>query len=112
MRIQSSGIALLLSALLPSFAAAATFDCAHINVDKHKYDLSSLGGVHEISHVLHENSTTPSTTNTTYVLNICNVLGKAANRPEGKCGMSKNGRFQPRPRRLASPGPVLKLLQF
>lgn len=90
MRIQSSGIPLLLSALLQSFAAAATFDCAHINVDKHKYDLSALGGVHEISHVLHENSTTPTTTNTTYVLNICNVLGKAANRPEGKCGMSKN----------------------
>lgn len=89
MRIQSGAIPLL-SALLPSLAAAVTFDCAHINVDKQNYDLSGLGGVHEIYHVV-ENGTANHVTNTTYVLNICNVLGKAANRDEGKCGMSKNG---------------------
>jgi hypothetical protein len=86
MRLQSTGASLLLS-LLPGLAAATGFDCAHINVDGYKYDLSSLGGVHELYHI---NETEQWTTNTTYVLNICNILNKAANRPEGKCGTSKN----------------------
>jgi hypothetical protein len=88
MRIQSSEIALLLSTLLPSLSAALGFDCAHLNVDKYKYDFSPLGGVHELYHV---NETESAVTNTTYVLNICKNLGsKAADRgDDGKCGQTK-----------------------
>ncbi|KAJ5578666.1 autophagy protein Atg27 [Penicillium hispanicum] len=89
MRIQSSALALLLSTLLSSAVTAVTLNCGNIKVDEHKYDLSGLGGVHEIYHVA-ENETAGYVANTTYVLNICQVLVKAANRPEGKCGMSKN----------------------
>lgn len=88
MRIQASGITLLLSTGLASLSAALGFDCAHINVDKYKYDLSPLGGVHELYHV---NETETAVTNTTYVLNICKNLGsKASNRgDDGKCGTTK-----------------------
>lgn len=87
MRLQSTGASLLFSTLLSGLATATGFDCAHLNVDGYKYDFSSLGGVHELYHI---NETEQWTTNTTYVLNICNILNKAANRPEGKCGSSKN----------------------
>lgn len=87
MRIQSSGVSLLLSAVLPGLTAAFGFDCAHINVDRYKYDLSALGGVHEVFHV---NETEEFVTNTTYVLNICSILKGAANRGNAKCGTSKN----------------------
>ncbi|KAJ5450272.1 uncharacterized protein N7458_006721 [Penicillium daleae] len=88
MRIQSSGVTLLLSSVLPSLSAALTFDCSHINVDKYKYDFSPLSGVHELYHV---NETETAVTNTTYVLNICKNLGsKAADRgDDGKCGQTK-----------------------
>ncbi|KAJ5901555.1 hypothetical protein N7495_002083 [Penicillium taxi] len=89
MRIQSNALPLFLSALLPSLATAVTFDCAHINTDGYLYDLSALGGVHQLNHIV-LNATQGYTQNTTYVLNICQTLGKAANRPEGKCGLSKN----------------------
>lgn len=87
MRIQSTRATLLLSVTLPSLTAALGFDCAHINVDGYKYDLSALGGVHEVSHVT---ETEEFVTNTTYVLNICKILKGAANRGDAKCGTSKN----------------------
>lgn len=104
MRIQPTGATLFLSAALPSLTAALGFDCAHINIDRYKYDLSALGGVHEVSHV---NETEEFVTNTTYVLNICKILKGAANRGDAKCGTSKNSTsaaddsrsfFWPRPR--------------
>lgn len=93
MRIQSSGVTLLLSSVLPSLSAALTFDCSHINVDKYKYDFSPLSGVHELYHV---NETETAVTNTTYVLNICKNLGsKAADRgDDGKCGQTKRSTSQ------------------
>lgn len=97
MQLQLTGASLLLSALLPGLAAATGFDCGHINVEGYKYDLSSLGGVHELYHV---KETEEWTTNTTYVLNICNILHKAANRPEGKCGTSRNSMSRLRRSRL------------
>lgn len=78
---------LLPSLLLPGLAAAVGFDCAHITVDNINYDLSPLGGVHEVYHV---DKTEDSITNTTYVLNICNILNRAAIREPLKCGTSKN----------------------
>lgn len=91
MRIQSSGAAFLLSALLPSLASAITFDCEHINVKGNKYDFKPLGGIHQIAHATSGNETGSYVTNTTYLLDICKPLGKAASsRPEGKCESSKN----------------------
>ena len=90
MRIQSSGVSLLLSALLPSLASASGFDCAHIKLDNYKYDLSPLKGVHEVTHTV---TTDDFVTNTTYRLNICNILGGAARYGDATCGTSKNGTF-------------------
>ncbi|KAF9883180.1 hypothetical protein FE257_003900 [Aspergillus nanangensis] len=84
MRIPSS---LLLSSLLPSIVAASGFDCEKIRVDGINYNLGPLGGVHEVYHV---DETEEYVTNTTYVLNICNILKSAANRDGLKCGTSKN----------------------
>ncbi|KAL2220906.1 autophagy protein Atg27 [Thermoascus aurantiacus ATCC 26904] len=76
---------LLLAA--PRLAAASGFDCAHISVDGIQYDLSPLGGVHSVYHV---EKTEDAIVNTTYVLNICNILKGAAIRGDLKCGTSKN----------------------
>jgi hypothetical protein len=94
MRIQSSKTPILLSALTASFATALTFDCAQIKVNDYKYDLSALGGVHEIYHL---NKTEAYSTNTTYVLDICSPLGKASKRPNGagSCEYSKNSTSHP-----------------
>lgn len=101
MRIQSS----LLSALaaLPSLIAATGFDCAHLNPDGVKYDLSPLGGTHSIYHVDEQDQ---YVVNTTYVLNICNILKGAANRGPLKCGTSKNSKFS-----FPCPCPLLFLVQ-
>lgn len=85
MRIQSS-LLFLLSAL-PSLVSASGFDCAHLNPDGVKYDLSPLAGTHSIYHVEEKDQ---YVVNTTYVLNICNILKGAANRGPLKCGTSKN----------------------
>ncbi|PLB48239.1 putative autophagy protein Atg27 [Aspergillus steynii IBT 23096] len=85
MRVSSalSSAALLFSGL----ASARGFDCKDIVVDKYKYNLNPLGGVH----VLYDNNVTESSSvNTTYVLNICGILKGASNRDGMKCGTSKN----------------------
>ena len=81
---------ILSSALLPSLSAASGFDCAHINVDGFKYDLSELGGVHSLYNV---EKTEEHVVNTTYVLNICNILKGASIKGHLKCGTSKNSMF-------------------
>lgn len=90
MRIQSrpSSVLLLAAALLPSLISATGFDCGHVNADGYKYDLSDLGGVHSLYHVEESDE---YITNTTYVLNICNILKGASMRRGLKCGTSKNG---------------------
>ncbi|KAJ5746999.1 uncharacterized protein N7511_008695 [Penicillium nucicola] len=87
MRIQSTGVSLLLSTLLPSLTSASGFDCEHIKVDGYKYDLSPLKGVHEVTHGV---TTDDFVTNTTYRLNICNILGSAARQGKATCGASRN----------------------
>ncbi|KAJ5970252.1 uncharacterized protein N7479_000170 [Penicillium vulpinum] len=87
MQIQSSGFSLLLSALLPSLASASGFDCADIRLNNYKYDLSPLKGVHEVTNTV---TTDDFVTNTTYRLNICNILGSAARFDGATCGTSKN----------------------
>ncbi|KAL4940380.1 hypothetical protein BDV06DRAFT_20904 [Aspergillus oleicola] len=87
MRILSSSSLVSATALLPALASALNFDCAHINQDGYKYDLSPLGGVHEI---FHAEKVDDSVVKTTYVLNVCNTLGGAATREELKCGTLKN----------------------
>ncbi|CAG8297790.1 unnamed protein product, partial [Penicillium nalgiovense] len=91
MRIQSNGVSLLLSTLLPSLVSASGFDCANINVGNYKYDLSPLKGVH----VLNTTVETPdNVTSTTYRLNICNTLKSSAQYDkygdEISCGTNKN----------------------
>ncbi|KAJ5535438.1 hypothetical protein N7527_001692 [Penicillium freii] len=87
MRIQSSGVSLLLSTFLSSLASASGFDCAQIKLDNYKYDLSPLKGVHELTHTV---TTDDFVTNTTYRLNICNILGGSARYGDATCGTSKN----------------------
>ncbi|KAL4909823.1 hypothetical protein BDW74DRAFT_143803 [Aspergillus multicolor] len=85
MRILSSAL-LSAASLLPGLASAITFDCSQINADGYKYNLKPLGGVHEI---FHAEQVGDLIVNTTYVLNICNILGSAANFEEYKCGTSR-----------------------
>ncbi|OKL64398.1 hypothetical protein UA08_01127 [Talaromyces atroroseus] len=77
----------LLSLLVPSFTSALGFDCSNIRVDNIGFDLSPLGGVHEISHFVEFED---HSVNTTYVLNICNILKGASRRGNLNCGTSKN----------------------
>ncbi|KAL4917784.1 autophagy-related protein 27 [Aspergillus aurantiobrunneus] len=86
MRISSTPLVSAAS-LLPSLASALNFDCAHINADGYKYDLSPLGGVHELYHA---EIVDASTVNTTYVLDLCTTLGSAAIRGNLNCGTSRN----------------------
>jgi hypothetical protein len=83
MRVRSSVFSFLFAGLV----TATGFDCAHINTDGIKYDLSPLGGVHSLYHI---EETEDYVVNTTYVLNICNILKGAAIRGNLKCGTSKN----------------------
>jgi hypothetical protein len=91
MRIQPSGVSLLLSTLLPSLtsasASASGFDCADLKIDNYKYDLSPLKGVHELNHTV---TTDDYVTNTIYRLNICNILEGAAREDSATCGTGKN----------------------
>lgn len=89
MRLQSASY--LLSTLLPSLVSATGFDCAHVKLDNYKYDLSPLKGVHEITHSA---TTDDFATNTTYRLNICNILGKNARLGDASCESSRNGTSQ------------------
>ena len=91
MRIPSTPV-FLLPALLPNLVSATGFDCAHISADGYKYDLSPLGGVHELYHV---DEKVEATVNTTYVLNICNILKGASMRGDMKCGTTKNSASAP-----------------
>jgi autophagy-related protein 27 len=68
-------------------AAGSGFDCKHIVVDGFKFDLSRLGGVHELYHV---ETNDDVVVNTTYVMNICNILKGDAHREDLNCGTSKN----------------------
>ncbi|KAL2871925.1 autophagy-related protein 27 [Aspergillus lucknowensis] len=86
MRIPSSPL-FPAASLLPGLAAAITFNCAQINADGYKYDLSPLGGVHTIYHAEKNDNVI---VNTTYVMNICTALGGAANRGHLQCGTSRN----------------------
>ncbi|CAG8922817.1 unnamed protein product [Penicillium salamii] len=83
MRLHSS----YLLPLLPSLASASGFDCGQLKVDNYKYDLSPLGGAHEITHSV---KTDDYVTNTTYRLNICNILGESSRLGDATCGSSKN----------------------
>ncbi|EED22165.1 autophagy protein Atg27, putative [Talaromyces stipitatus ATCC 10500] len=82
-----AGLASSLLLLLPSFTYAISLDCANIIADKVKFDLSPLGGVHEITEFQEIDDIS---VNTTYVLNICNTLKGAATREGQKCGTSRN----------------------
>ncbi|KAJ5704158.1 hypothetical protein N7493_011296, partial [Penicillium malachiteum] len=88
MRIQSHRAPLLLSALLSGFASAVSFKCSDIKTSDHTFDLSGLKGTHEVFHS--SNETAGFVTNTTYVLNICDVLHGAANRGKLTCGTTRN----------------------
>lgn len=93
MRIQlTAGSLLTLAALLPDLSSASGFNCEQINVDNYKYDLSALGGVHEVWNVERKEE---YNFNTSYVLNICNILKGDSIRGDAKCGTSKNSACLP-----------------
>ncbi|KAL1978109.1 hypothetical protein VTN31DRAFT_968 [Thermomyces dupontii] len=77
----------LASFVVPSLAAAVGFDCSNVRVDGVQFDLSPLGGVHEIWHVEEFDD---YVLNTTWVLNICGILGKKSIRGDLRCGTSMN----------------------
>ncbi|KAH8698894.1 autophagy-related protein 27 [Talaromyces proteolyticus] len=86
MRVQKQASVGLLTIVLPTVTSALGFNCANVRVDGVQFDLKPLGGVHEIQTV---STFDDYTVNTTYVLDICNIL-KGASRHDGmSCGTSK-----------------------
>lgn len=81
------------ASLLPTLAAAINFDCSNILTEDQNYDLSPLGGVHEIYHA---EKVDDAIVNTTYVLDLCNTLGKAATRGPLHCERSRNSTNHPK----------------
>lgn len=75
-----------LSLLSSRVAAAMTYDCKHIRVDRQSFDLSPLSGDHSVSHIDHH---PPILINTTYTLNICGPLERKSDVPqENQCPSS------------------------
>jgi hypothetical protein len=75
----------ILSALIfPMLAAAAgNIDCSKVIVKESHFNLETLGGARSIMHGVEEG---PSSTNTTYTIDICKPLGKAKHvDPEDQC---------------------------
>jgi len=67
--------------LFTALSSALTFQCDHIRVDKKKFDLSKLGGPHEL--LVHDEDRPPAIYNTTYTVDICQPLRKDKKLPSG-----------------------------
>lgn len=66
--------------LLCSLSAAVTLDCKNIQVEKKKFDLSKLGGLHSI--VVEDTISHPAKSNTTWSIDICSALKKPKGVPK------------------------------
>ena len=76
--------------LIPSLAAAVSFDCREVITGRHKFDLSPLGGHHSVSHAVRS---APNVLNTTYTVDICQKLGRDKNAPyENQCPEGTRGK--------------------
>jgi hypothetical protein len=90
MRVLTQPSLALLAAVLsssPSLTSALGFSCADVRVDNVHFDLSPLGGTHEIYNATHLDG---FTRNTTYFINICGILGSASHFKGASCGSSKS----------------------
>lgn len=83
--------ALLSTLLFPVLAAAVgNIDCNHVRVDKTSFDLSQLGGPRSVLHSVDQGV---SLLNTTYTIDICRPLTRAADVPkEQQCPGGTRGR--------------------
>lgn len=79
---------LFLIALLPTTViAAGNLDCERIQVDGQAFDLSKLGGPHN---VMHSVELPPSWKNTTYYIDLCSALERPKSIAE-KAGFCPGG---------------------
>lgn len=85
---QPFSASLLMSSALLSYTAHA-MDC-DIHFDSNKWNLQALGGVRVFQTFEDQGDVT---LNTTWVMNICNILHRAATRGGHKCGTSKNSTY-------------------
>lgn len=85
-KIWANSIVTMLASTIPSvllfssIALAVNLDCNNIQVDKRKWDLSSLGGPHSI--VVQDTAGHPAMSNTTWTIDICKALTKPKNVPK------------------------------
>ena len=70
---------LALPLILSNLVSAVSLDCYHIRINSTKFDLSKLGGPHHI--LIRDDSKTPSITNTTWTVDICQPLKKIKDIP-------------------------------
>ena len=68
-----------LALLLSNLISAISLDCSHIRIEKKKFDLSKIGGRHIA--LVRDESKTPSVTNTTWAVDICQPLKKIKELP-------------------------------
>lgn len=89
LRIADSGVAGLL--VLPTLVAAVNFDCSYVQVNKHKYDFSKLGGDHAVHWTRDE---PPSVMDTVFSLNICKNLARNRDLPKAEqCTTGTRSKF-------------------
>ena len=89
MRIRSTlTIIPLFITTITTSTATKDFDCDSIIKDDIEYSLFGLSGAHSVSDV---KLTDNEVVNMTYVVNLCNSLGDAANWEDLKCGSHKSG---------------------
>lgn len=75
--------------LLAAAAHAVQFDCARVLTDGVSFDLSKLGGPRSVYSV---DEQPPSVSNTTFTIDLCQPLKKAADLEDGEqCPMGTRG---------------------
>lgn len=78
--------------LLSSVASAVNLECAKVQVDKKKFDLSKLGGPHSI--LVQDTEALPSKSNTTWTIDLCQAIKKPSNVPNAdSCPNYTRGKF-------------------
>lgn len=95
---------LLPASILLSLGVAYNFDCKQVPVDgsSKKFDLSALGGRHDIFTI--DDSRPPAIHNTTYTINLCKPLEKVKDiKDADQCPSGTNGTLGARPNSLYQP---------
>lgn len=71
MRLRQAELGFFNLLLLPNVVSSLTLDCGHVRAGGQSFNFKSLGGPRS---TYHEDPTPPTTTNTTYTIDLCAQL--------------------------------------